>query len=292
MANCSICPRRCGVDRDIKKGFCGVGSTLKAARAGLHFWEEPCICSSGGAGAVFFSGCNLRCIYCQNEKISCGCAGKEITVSRLREIFDELIWQGADVIDLVTPTHYTDIIIRALSEEKLPVPVVWNSSAYEEPETLKRLEGLIDIYLPDYKYSDPSLASKLSGAADYPEKAREAIKEMYRQTGDFSLDKDGMMLGGVIIRHLVLPGFVENTLGCLDDITEMFSGENVMISLMSQYTPPEKALPVPSLNRRLTNEEYEKAVGYLYLLGWENGFVQELSSAESEFTPDFDCSGV
>ena len=200
--------------------------------------------------------------------------------------------QGADVIDLVTPTHYTDIIIRALSEEKLPVPVVWNSSAYEEPETLKRLEGLVDISLPDYKYSDPSLAAKLSGAADYPEKAREAIKEMYRQTGDFTLDKDGMMLGGVIIRHLVLPGFVENTLGCLDDITEMFSGENVMISLMSQYTPPEKALPVPSLNRRLTNEEYEKAVGYLYLLGWENGFVQELSSAESEFTPDFDCSGV
>lgn len=289
---CNLCPRGCGVNRKTTTGFCGVGSKLKAARAGLHFWEEPCICSTGGAGAIFFSGCNLRCKFCQNIKISRNCDGKEITVKRLREIIDELVWQGADTIDLVTPTHYTDIIAAALKEEKPPIPVVWNSSGYEKAETLKLLDGLVDIYLPDFKYSDGTLARRLSDAADYPQTALSAIGEMFRQTGKFILDDDGMMSRGVIVRHLVLPGFIENTLGCLDMLTDMFARDDIMISLMSQYTPPETALDIESLNRRLTREEYDEAVGYLYLLGWDNGFVQELSSAEAEYTPDFDCSGV
>ncbi len=292
MSNCNLCPRNCGADRTKKTGFCGVGTNIKAALAGLHFWEEPCICSTGGAGAVFFSGCNLRCKFCQNIKISRNCDGKEITVKRLREIFDELAEQGADTIDLVTPTHYTDIIAAALKEGKPPIPVVWNSSGYEKTETLKTLDGLIDIYLPDFKYSDSTLARQLSGAADYPQTAAAAIREMYRQTGKFELDGSGMMQRGVIVRHLVLPGFIENTLGCLDILTNIFSDDDIMISLMSQYTPPETPLEIDSLNRRLTREEYDEAVDYLCLLGWDSGFVQELSSAETEYTPDFDNSGL
>lgn len=292
MSACNLCPRKCNADRDTRIGFCGVGTGLKAARAGLHFWEEPCICGTGGAGAVFFSGCNLRCVFCQNMKISRGCDGRELTVKRLREIFDELVWQGADTIDLVTPTQFTNVIAAALEEGKPSVPVVWNSSAYESVETLKTLEGLVDIYLPDFKYSDAKLAARLSKAPDYPETAKKAIAEMFRQTGKFKLGEDGMMTGGVIIRHLVLPGFIENTLGCLDELTDMFKPDEVMISLMSQYTPPAERLDPPSLNRRLTREEYDEAVGYLYLLGWENGFVQELSSAKEEYTPDFDNTGV
>jgi putative pyruvate formate lyase activating enzyme len=293
MPSCNLCPRHCNIDRSRSVGFCGVSSTLKAARADLHFWEEPCICSpGGGAGAIFFSGCNLKCVFCQNEKISRGHEGKEISVGRLREIIDELIDKGADTIDLVTPTHFTDIIINALDGHKPSVPVVWNSSGYESVDTLRRLRGLVDIYLPDYKYSDSHLAKKLSGAEDYPAVAKAALREMFRQTGKFRLDDNGMMLSGVIVRHLVLPGFIENTLSCLDDLTEMFDEDDIMISLMSQYTPPKKQLAIPSLNRRLTEKEYNSAVDYLYLLGRDNGFVQELSSAEEEYTPDFDGTGV
>ena len=292
MDKCTLCPRSCGTDRTAQNGFCGVGARLKAARAGLHFWEEPCICSTGGAGAIFFSGCNLRCKFCQNVKISRDCDGKEITVKRLREIINDHVSQCADTIDHVTPTHYTDIIADALAEEKPPIPVVWNSSGYEKAETLKRLEGLVDIYLPDFKYSDGALALRLSGAADYPRTAVTALREMFRQTGKFELDGSGMMKRGLIVRHLVLPGFVENTLDCLDILTDMFSEDDIMISLMSQYTPPKEPLDIESLNRRLTKEEYDEAVGYLCLLGWDSGFVQEKSSAEAEYTPEFDCSGV
>lgn len=292
MTTCNLCPRRCGVDRSSLRGFCGVGEAPTAARAGLHFWEEPCISGAGGSGAVFFSGCNLRCVFCQNRAISRGGCGKEITVTRLREIFDELIWQGADNVNLVTPTHFTDVIAEALSAEKLPVPVVWNSSAYEEPETLKRLEGLVDIYLPDYKYADAALAARFSRAPDYPAKAWAAIREMVRQRGDWQMDEDGMLLSGVMIRHLVLPGHTDNTLDVIDKITASYTDGNVLFSLMSQYTPPEEPLPCPELNRRLTKEEYDRAVDYLYLCGWENGYVQELSSAQSEYTPDFDGTGV
>lgn len=292
MNNCHLCPRHCHIDRSLLPGFCGAGAEMTAARAGLHFWEEPCISGTGGSGAVFFSGCNLRCVFCQNRAISRGGCGKEITVTRLREIFDELIWQGADNINLVTPTHFTDKIAEALAAEKLPVPVVWNSSAYEEPETLKQLEGLVDIYLPDYKYADGALAARFSHAPDYPQKAWAAIGEMVRQRGDWRMDEDGLLLSGVLIRHLVLPGHTDNTLDVIDRITGAYTDDNVLFSLMSQYTPPEEPLPYPELNRRLTKEEYDRAVDYLYLCGWENGYVQELSSAQSEYTPDFDGSGV
>ena len=292
MPNCDLCPRKCHIDRTQRRGFCGVGAALTAARAGLHFWEEPCISGPGGSGAVFFSGCNLRCVFCQNRAISRGGRGKEITVARLRTIFDELVWQGADNINLVTPTHFTDLIAEALRQGKPPVPVIWNSSAYEEPDTLKTLEGLVDVYLPDYKYADAALAARFSHAPDYPQKAWAAIREMHRQTGDYRLDEDGMLLSGVLIRHLILPGHVDNTLDAIDAVTTEFTDEAVLFSLMSQYTPPEEPLPFPELNRRLTKEEYDRAVDYLYLCGWENGFMQELSSAQSEYTPDFDGSGI
>ena len=290
--NCNLCPRRCSVDRTITKGFCGEGVTLRAAKACLHFWEEPCLAGTGGAGAIFFSGCNLRCVYCQNREISLHGRGREITVSRLREIFHELIWQGADVIDLVTPTQFLPQIAAALAAEKLPVPVVYNCGGYESAETLRRLEGLVDIYLPDYKYADPVLAGAFSRAPDYPDVALDAIREMYRQTGDFRLDGDGMLQSGVLVRHMLLPGHVDNTLDCIDRLFSVFTQKNVLFSLMSQYTPPPEPLPFPELNRRVTPAEYQKAVDYLYLCGIENGFVQELSSAEAEYTPAFDFYGV
>lgn len=292
MADCNLCPRRCGADRATKKGYCGVGASLTAGRAGLHFWEEPCISGIGGSGAVFFSGCNLRCIFCQNMPISRGRVGKEITVDRLREIFDELIDAGADNINLVTPTHFSDLIAEALSKEKLPVPIVYNSSAYEEVSSLRRLEGLVDIYLPDYKYADSALAAAFSGAPDYPEKAWSAINEMHRQVGACVFDEDDMLTKGMIIRHLVLPGHIENSLDVLDRIAEGFENGDILFSLMSQYTPPHQQLKYPELNRRLTKEEYERVTDYVYLLGLENGYMQELSSAQEEYTPDFDLSGL
>lgn len=291
MANCNLCPRKCGVDRDIKKGFCKVTSEITLGRAGLHFWEEPPITSYGGSGAVFFSGCNMGCIFCQNKVLSRAEVGKTVSVKRLREIFYELIDDGAENINLVTPTHFVPEIIKALSEERLPVPVIYNTSSYEETDTLKRLEGLIDIYLPDLKYMDKALSRALSNAPDYPEKAIPAIREMYRQTGKCVLDEDGKLLRGIIIRHLVLPGYLENTYDCIDAVSSLFP-EGVMFSLMSQYTPPKEKLKYPSLNRTLTGEEYERAVDYMYLSGIENGFVQEIDSAKEEFTPDFNLQGV
>ena len=289
---CELCPRRCGADRAVRTGFCGEGVTLRAAKACLHFWEEPCIAGTGGAGTVFFSGCNLGCVYCQNREISRGGKGKEITVGRLREIFDELIWQGADSIDLVTPTHFVPQIAAALSAGKPPVPVGYNCGGYELPETLRLLEGLVDVYLPDYKYADPALAARLSAAPDYPSVALAAIAEMFRQTGPYVLDGDGLLRRGVLVRHMVLPGFTENTLDCIDAITSRWTGDEILFSLMSQYTPPREKLPVESLNRRLTEAEYERCVDYLYLCGMENGYVQELSSAREEYTPDFDLAGL
>ena len=275
-----------------RRGFCGVGAALTAARAGLHFWEEPCISGPGGSGAVFFSGCNLRCVFCQNRAISRGGAGKEITVQRLREIFRELIWQGADNVNLVTPTHCTDRIAEALAAEKLPVPVVYNCGGYESVQTLQTLEGLVDVYLPDYKYAHRALAARFSGAPDYPETALAAIKEMHRQTGDWITDEDGLLRKGVLIRHLVLPGYIENTLDCLDLLTDAFTEKNALLSVMSQYTPPPFPLEDPSLNRRLTQAEYDRVTDYLCLLGRDDAYIQELSSAEAEYTPAFDLTGI
>lgn len=286
-----LCPRSCGVDRSESKGFCRAENKITLGRAGLHFWEEPCISGLGGSGAVFFTGCNMGCIFCQNEPLSRGIVGKEVTEDRLREIFYELIDDGADNINLVTPSHFVPEIVKALSKEKLPVPVVYNTSSYEKVSTLKMLDGLIDIYLPDLKYISPAVSGLLSGAPDYAQFAVPAIKEMIRQTGECITDEDGMLQRGVIVRHLVLPGFLENTYDVIDTVTREFPPW-VMFSLMSQYTPPKKILPVESLNRRLTEEEYEKAADYMYLSGIDNGFMQELSSAKEEYTPEFNLQGV
>lgn len=292
MKFCSLCPRKCNIDRAKAVGFCGMKNKLRAARASLHFWEEPCISGFGGAGAVFFSGCNLRCVYCQNREISAKNKGGEITVKRLREIFDELIFEGAETIDLVTPTHFTHLVAEALRGEKLPVPMVYNCGGYESTETLKMLEGLIDVYLPDFKYAHSSLSALLSSAPDYPEIALDAIKEMHRQTGDYCLNDDGILKKGVLVRHLVLPGHIKNSLDCIDILTDTFSEKNILLSVMSQYTPPKEELPFKELNRRLTKEEYDTVTGYLYMLGLDNVYVQELSSAKEEYTPEFDCTGV
>ena len=291
MEKCELCPRKCGVDRSKNKGFCRVSDKITLGRAGLHFWEEPCISGYGGSGTIFFSGCNMGCIFCQNMSLSRGEVGREVTEKRLREIFDELIDDGADNINLVTPTHYVPEIVKALSAEKLPVPVVYNTSSYEEVSTLRMLDGLIDIYLPDLKYKDSALSRAFSNAPDYYEKAVPAIKEMIRQTGECAFDDEEMMLKGTIIRHLVLPGYLNNTYDIIDTFRESFSGK-AMLSLMSQYTPPKTRLKYESLNRRLTEEEYEKAVDYMYLSGIEDGFLQELSSAKEEYTPEFNLYGV
>lgn len=291
MEKCELCPRKCSVDRKVNKGFCRVGGEITLGRADLHFWEEPCISGYGGSGTVFFSGCNMGCIFCQNMELSRGRIGKKVTVSRLREIFYELIDKGADNINLVTPTHFIPEIARALSAERLPVPVVYNTSSYEEVESLKMLEGLVDIYLPDLKYKDSGLSKALSGAPDYFEKAVPAINEMLRQTGECVFDDEGMLQKGIIIRHLVLPGYLDNTYDIIDVFAQKFMGK-AMFSLMSQYTPPKNVLKYESLNRRLTEEEYEKAVDYMYLSGIEDGFLQELSSAKEEYTPEFNLFGV
>ena len=292
MPKCEICPRKCGADRENGElGFCKAGALPIAARAGIHMWEEPCISGTDGSGTVFFSGCSLRCRFCQNHQISTSLYGKEITVKRLKEIFFELCEQNVHNINLVNPTHFTDSIIEAL-DEPLPVPVVWNSSGYERAETLKKLEGKIQIYLPDLKYSDNSLAKKYSSAPDYFETATQAIREMYRQTGNYEFDGNGILKKGVIIRHLILPEALENTYGVIDYVSGNYSSEKVLFSLMSQYTPCGDISEFPELTRRITSEEYEKAVGYMYLCGIDNGFVQELSSAKEEYIPPFNLEGI
>ena len=286
---CNICPRNCNADRKLNNGLCGVGDSLKVARAGAHFWEEPCISGYGGSGAVFFSGCNLKCVFCQNYEISSGAYGKEITVERLCEIYNELIDSGVHNINLVTPTHYANKILQSL-EKPLSVPVVYNSGGYDSVETLKKFEGKVQIYLPDLKYLDSACAKKYSKAADYPEKAKAAILEMYRQVGDAVFDDEGIMLKGVIIRHLMLPGETDNTLDIIDWVKDNFDNK-VVFSLMSQFTPNPNC-SYENLKNPVSQEEYNKAVDYMYLVGLENGYVQDFSSAKSEYTPPFDLSGV
>ena len=289
---CTLCPRDCGIDRSERTGFCGVGSAPVVARAALHFFEEPCISGTRGSGTVFFTGCNLRCVYCQNEAISRGRGGKAVTPQRLREIYSELIAQGAHNVNLVTPSHFSDAVAASL-EGGLPVPVVWNSSGYESVETLRKLEGRVQIYLPDFKYADASLAARYSAAPDYPAVAEAAIREMNRQTGDFAFDDDGQLVRGVLIRHLVLPGNLGNTFGVIDRVREMFPRDGqVLFSLMSQYTPVADVPQFPELCRRLTEEEYAAAERYLFDSGIENGFVQDRESAETDYIPAFDGTGV
>ena len=289
MANCNICPRNCNVDRTQKTGVCGVSDTLKIARAAAHFWEEPCISGTKGSGTVFFSGCNMKCVFCQNYEISSGCFGKEITTERLCEIYKELIGSGVHNINLVTPTHYAEKILESL-KTPLSVPVVYNSSGYDSVDTLKKFDGKVQIYLPDMKYMDSFLAKKYSLAPDYPEKAKAAIREMFHQVGESVFDEDGIMQQGVVIRHLMLPDATENTLDVIDWVSSEF-GDKVVFSLMSQFTP-NKNCTFPELQKTVSEEEYNKAVDYMYLCGMENAYVQDFSSAKKEYTPPFDLSGV
>ncbi len=294
MSFCNICPRKCNAERlplaENGEGFCGLGGAPKIARAALHFWEEPPISGENGSGTVFFSGCNLGCIFCQNKKISRGRFGKTVTPERLREIYEELINKGAHNINLVTPTHFADAVLASL-EPKLAVPVVYNCGGYESVETLKRFEGKIQIYLPDIKYSDNVLAKKYSAAPDYFETAKAAVKEMYRQTGKYDIGDDGIMKKGVIIRHLILPGQLENTKKVIDWVKNEFAPGEVLFSLMSQFTPVE-GCNTDELYRRLTKDEYSEIADYLFESGIEDGFMQELSSAKEEYIPPFDLEGV
>ena len=287
---CNLCPRRCGVERTETggRGFCRMPSVPVVARAALHPWEEPVLCGSGAAGTVFFSGCNLGCTYCQNGPISRENFGRAITPRRLREIFGELIDQGAQTVELVTPTHFVPFILPAL-EPPLPVPVVYNCGGYESVETLRLLAGRVQVYLPDLKYADAALARDLSRAPDYFPVATAAIEEMYRQTGPFVIEK-GLLRRGVLIRHLVLPGQMENTRRCLDWIAGRFRPGEVMVSLMSQYTPQPGAKG--SLSRHVTAAEYRAAVRYMENCGLTDGFTQERTSAREEYTPHFDLTGV
>jgi len=274
-----------------KTGACSMPFAPVVARAALHFGEEPCISGERGSGAVFFRGCSLRCVFCQNYSISAENFGEEITVSRLREIYQELIGKGAHNINLVNPTHFVRAIAQSL-EEPLPVPVVYNCGGYELVESLRRREGKVQIYLPDLKYADDRLALRYSGAADYWERAREAIAEMVRQTGPYCLDEAGMLQSGVLIRHLILPGQVQNSKRILDWIADSFSAGTVLVSLMSQYLPCGKAENFPEINRTLYQEEYDEVEAYLFQKGIEDGFLQELSSADDAYIPAFDLTGV
>ena len=289
--HCELCPRRCGVDRTKGKlGFCREPDKIFAARAAAHYWEEPVISGSYGSGAVFFSGCTLQCVFCQNGVISQENYGTEITPEHLREIFLRLIDDGVQNINLVTPTHFLPSIIPALTP-KLPVPVVYNCGGYERVETLRELEGLVDIYLPDMKYSNSTLAAKLSRAPDYVETAKAAITEMYRQVGS-SIIEDEIMQRGMIVRHLVLPGCVDNSLGVLDWFSEHFHGKGVWFSLMSQYVPMGRAKKMPPYDRPITEEEYDAVLSYLMLLDIRDGYTQDFSAASSEYTPEFDLTGL
>ena len=287
--NCTLCPRSCGVNRKLgQKGFCKMPGSLLGARAMLHYGEEPPISGCFGTGAIFFSGCTLNCVYCQNRDISKAGKGMPLTTQRLREILEELVEQGAQSIDLVTPTHFLPDILPALSP-KLPVPVVYNCGGYESVETLRELEGLIDVYLPDFKYSDNQLAKRLSHAPDYFETAAAAIQEMYRQTGGIQMEGD-LLKRGVLVRHLVLPGYLSNTLGVIDWVSQTFPKKDVLFSLMSQYVPMGEV--APPLDRKLTAEEYDGAVSWMELCGLDQGYVQDFSAATTEYLPQFNFEGL
>ena len=295
MSACALCPRECLADRSAgKKGFCGMDERIYLARAALHMWEEPCISGTKGSGAVFFSGCGLRCCFCQNHDSAIGSRGRAVSVERLGEIFLELKEKGAANINLVTGAHYVPQIIEALDMARrngLDIPVVYNSSGYEKTETLKLLEGYVDIYLPDLKYLDPELAQKFSYAPDYVQAAKAAIGEMVRQTGKCEFGEDGYIRKGTIVRHLILPGHTGNSIKALRYLHETY-GEDIYISIMNQYTPVRKFVEFKELNRKVTKREYEKVLDAAVDMGIQNGFIQEGETASESFIPDFDYEGV
>lgn len=295
LSDCTLCPRHCHVNRLLgQAGYCGQ-TTLKAARASLHMWEEPCISGTAGSGTVFFSGCNLRCIFCQNYHIALGEAGREISTKHLAEIFLSLQAQGANNINLVTPAHFVPQILLALQSAKehgLTIPIVYNSSGYESTETLRLLEGYVDIYLPDFKYMDPALSLKYSHAQDYFTKAKESLAEMVRQTGSPVFDPaTGLMKRGVIVRHLLLPGQTKDSKKILRYLHTTY-GNQIFISIMNQYTPLPQVKELPELNRRVSPAEYERVLDFALRIGIENGFFQEGETASDSFIPEFDERGL
>ena len=296
MADCTLCPRKCHANRLSEQcGFCGQTAQLMAARAALHYWEEPCICGDAGSGAVFFSGCNLQCVYCQNHNIALGKTGRKISLERLTEIFLELQEKGAVNINLVTGTHFLPQIARALLDAKhrgLRIPVVYNTSAYEEVSSLRLLEGLVDIYLPDLKYISPERSAAFSHAPDYFEKAAAAIMEMVRQAGSPVLDPDtGLMKKGVIVRHLLLPEGVGEAKRILRYLHETY-GNDIYVSILNQYTPMPSAAGLSPLNRRVTGEEYDRVLAFAERIGIEQGYRQEGAAADESFIPEFDGEGL
>lgn len=299
MEICTLCPRNCAVDRENgERGICGQTETLKVARAALHYWEEPCISGTKGSGTVFFSGCSLHCVFCQNRNIANGDAGKEISTERLAEIFLELQQKGANNINLVTPGHFVPQIVTALRAAKqrgLVIPIVYNTGSYESVDTIRRLEGLVDIYLPDFKYMDAALGARYSHAADYSDVAKASIAEMVRQTGNPEFFEDAgegeLMRRGTIVRHLLLPGQKEDSKAVIRYLYETY-GDSIYISIMNQFTPLAGLEDYPEINRRVTEEEYDEVVDYAIALGVENGFIQEGETAEESFIPEFDGEGV
>lgn len=297
MSFCNVCPRSCKVDRKQsihekgRAGYCRSGMLPIVSRAALHHWEEPCISGTRGAGTVFFAGCNLSCVYCQNYEISELMHGEEISVERLRQIYFELIAQGAHNIDLVTPTHFTHAIFQSL-REPLPVPVVYNCGGYESIHTVAFLRKKIQCWLPDLKYSLREPAARYSDAPDYFEKATAAIEQMYRQTETYEIGSDGILKKGVLIRHLILPGNLENTKGVLRYVAETFAPGQVLFSLMRQYVPWGRASEFPEINRRLTEEEYNEAKAYMEELGIVDGYTQAADSSDAVYIPAFNGAGV
>ena len=294
LTDCRLCPRNCGADRWKGKGYCGVGAEVKIARAALHMWEEPCISGKEGSGAIFFSGCSLGCDYCQNRSISRGERGKAVTVEKLAEIMISLQEQNANNINLVTAGHYAHQTAEALylaKEKGLRIPVVYKSSGYEKPETLRLLSGLVDVFLPDFKYLSPELSGKYSRAEDYGARAKEALKEMLRQTGSPCFDERGMIERGVIVRHLLLPGHVEESKRVVEYLYKTY-GNQIYVSIMNQYTPMPAMSGDPLLSRRVTKREYDRLVEYALSLGVEQGFIQEGETAKESFIPEFNGEGV
>ena len=284
---CAICPRRCGIDREIKRGYCGMGDMPVVAKAFLHVWEEPCISGTKGSGTVFFSGCNLKCVFCQNYMISQQNSGNKVSINDLKNIYLDLQHKGAHNINLVNPSHFVMQIRESLSHILgLKIPVVYNTNAYESLEGLKLMEGIVSVYLPDLKYFSMEASRKFSCAEDYFQVATEAIIEMYRQVGGALINEEGIMQKGLIIRHLILPGNIRDSIMILDWIKANMP-QDIYVSLMSQYTPYYKAEDYPEINRRITRREYDKVVNHFLKLGFENGYIQERESADESFIPDF-----
>ena len=296
MNACTLCARACGARRNEgKSGVCGMTAEIRAGRAALHMWEEPCISGAEGSGAVFFTGCPLRCVFCQNRTIALGKEGVPVTVERLSEIFLELAAQGANNINLVTPTHYVPQIIEAVGRaraEGLSIPILYNTGSYETPETIRSLSGTVDIFLPDLKYFEPETGRRYSGAPDYFEVAAAAIREMVALTGPPRFDDRGMLLSGTVVRHMVLPGHVREAKEILRYLHETY-GDDIYVSIMNQYTPMEGiGVHFPELGRRVTRREYDRVVDYALSIGLENAYIQEGPTAEESFIPSFRGEGI